>query len=74
MIDHLCDIIKVEQENDVETNFQKVMFRFFSFEPTDFLMFSTYLDLYIVYTATVNLLGKRNPISSHISFKQTPVK
>lgn len=24
LIDHLCDIIKVEEENDVETNFQKV--------------------------------------------------
>ena len=24
LIDHLCDIIKVDVENDVETNFQKV--------------------------------------------------
>lgn len=24
LIDHLCEIIKVEEENDVETNFQKV--------------------------------------------------
>lgn len=24
LIDHLCDIIKVEEENDTETNFQKV--------------------------------------------------
>lgn len=26
LIDHLCEIIKVEEENDVETNFQKVCF------------------------------------------------
>ena len=25
LIDHLCDIIKVEEEDDVETNFQKVL-------------------------------------------------
>lgn len=24
LIDHLCEIIKVEEENDAETNFQKV--------------------------------------------------
>ena len=24
LIDHLCDIIKVEEEDDAETNFQKV--------------------------------------------------
>lgn len=24
LIDHLCEIIKVEEENDTETNFQKV--------------------------------------------------
>lgn len=26
LIDHLCDIIKVEEENDSETNFQKVYY------------------------------------------------
>ncbi|KAL6561719.1 hypothetical protein OROMI_017320 [Orobanche minor] len=26
LIDHLCDIIKVEEENDVETNLQKASF------------------------------------------------
>lgn len=29
LIDHLRDIIKVEEENDVETNFQKVYLTFF---------------------------------------------
>lgn len=28
LIDHLCDIIKVEQEDDAETNFQKVRITF----------------------------------------------
>lgn len=28
LIDHLCDIIKVEQEDDAETNFQKVSITF----------------------------------------------
>lgn len=27
LIDHLCEIIKVEDENNAETNFQKVSFR-----------------------------------------------
>lgn len=31
LIDHLCEIIKVEDENNAETNFQKVSFRFHSF-------------------------------------------
>jgi len=30
LIDHLCEIIKVEDENNTETNFQKVSFRFHS--------------------------------------------
>lgn len=30
LIDHLCEIVKVEDENNAETNFQKVSFRFHS--------------------------------------------